>query len=67
MDVNDSEEIESEEEEDRMNMDEQEDLNTAAANKNVGPSNKRVAKETPADDDDDDDDEKEVPGAYNPQ
>lgn len=63
MDVNDSEEIESEEEEDRMNMDEQE---TAAQNKNVGPQHKGVPKRAPEEDEDDDDDEKEVPGAYNP-
>ena len=65
VDVNDSEEIESEEEEDRMNVDM--DVGPSAAqNKNVGPQHKGVPKRDP-EDEDDDDDEKEVPGAYNPQ
>jgi len=63
--VNDSEEIESEEEEDRMNVD-MEEGPSAGQNKNVGPQHAGVPKRDP-EDEEDDDDEKEVPGAYNPQ
>jgi intraflagellar transport protein 46 len=62
VDVNDSEEIESDEEDDEVNV----DVNVQQKPQqiqNKAPQQKPAAA---AEEEDDDDDEKEVPGAYNP-
>lgn len=62
VDVDDSEEIDSEEEEDQVNV----DVNVQASSKPQGARPQMDPQTKGAEDDDGSDDEKEVPGAYNP-
>lgn len=67
VDVNDSEEIDSDEEEDEVNVDvnvpSQAEKAKAAQQKSA---QQQMSGQAPKEDDEDDDEEKEVPGAYNP-
>lgn len=62
VDVDDSEEIDSEEEEDQVNV----DVNVQASTKPQGPIPQLDPQNKEGDDEDGSDEEKEVPGAYNP-
>jgi len=67
VDVNDSEEIDSDEEEDEVNV----DVNVPSQAEKAKVAQQKSAQQqmsgqAPKEDDEDDDEEKEVPGAYNP-